>query len=473
MGFVFTFNDEISLNDLINIKNKNGSIIRSSHIGNWNKSTLALGKMDFHIIMHEFLRGNASSYEPSILIKNGDKIELSTDFNSLQLYDNSFSYCNLEYYKASKFHYDNLLNIFNNVESVSSYFLKNRNILEKTIDFLVSNYKSEFTKYIDSNGKVYTLDESDENYNYYSNEDKIVKFDINELKNEFLHLLETTDYCLKNNTRNNPSGILPNTKIYLFTTCIIELMNMNIEKTDDSINLYHLSGLRMIDYIIKNDQSAEDYNAFFDDAYNLILNKIDGLPKDVVFNLIPTDFINYISCKKDDNCEIMNQIFNLYVDIENLREEKKIYMRDSILTIQEKLRKIDSNKLFLIIDEVGKKINIRRYKKLIILRKKCEIEQIINELSNIMLISQKDSTITELENKIDELEKLLLNLVSKNEFLFKNDLTQNDLTSGDDIYIANKSFNMPIKNIMKFTYYINENNKQKQNIQNKLVKKLL
>lgn len=73
--FNILYNDNLSLDDILDMQKKGVSFIRSAHIGNWNKQTIVLGKLNIHILMHEFLKGTAKIYEPAYIKFNGKKIK--------------------------------------------------------------------------------------------------------------------------------------------------------------------------------------------------------------------------------------------------------------------------------------------------------------------------------------------------------------------------------------------------------------
>lgn len=461
MGINILFKDNISLEELIQIKNNGGSVIRSSHIGNWNKSTLALSKLNFHIILHEFLKGTANLYEPALYKLENRKESLSTDSENLQLYDNSFCYKNLNYYKPSKFHLDNLMKINNDIEIISSYFLRNKYYIEKIVDILLAYYPNEFNKYIDSNGIVYSLYEVKSNCIYYKSKDNIIKFKFEEVRKNFINLLTSTNFCLDRNVRDNPEGILPTTKIYLLLTCINEILEKNL-LNKDKIELYHFSGIQMINYLIKNDATSNEYELFLNNSYNLIRNYLRELPTEVNFNLIPTDFIKFISCKKSENCAALDHIYVLYLEILRLKEIRN-QMKGKIIKYEIiKLEEKNNEDLLQIIESLKDEMSVRRYKKLLVLSKKMERKKIINELANIYLLDSinNDENINLLERKINNLENSLSMLISENMNLFRDNITQNDLLSNnDDIYISRYGLNLQTKDIMNVMKYSKHNKK--------------
>lgn len=475
MGINILFKNDVSLEELIQIKNNGGSVIRSSHIGNWNKSTLALGKLNFHIILHEFLKGTANLYEPASIKIENIKETLSKDSEKLQLYDNTFCYKNLKYYKPSKFHLDNLMKMDNDIETISSYFLRNKNYIEKVVDILLDYYPNEFNKYIDSNGVVYNFHEVNNNYIYYKFKDSVIRFEIEEARKKFINLLISTNYCLVRNVRDNPEGILPSTKIYLLLTCINEILEKKL-LNKDKIELYHFSGTQMINYLIKNSDTSNDYNIFLNNSYNLIKNFIGGLPTEVNFNLVQTDFIKFISCKKSEDCVTLDYIYELYLEILRLKEIKKQLKGKYIKYEINKLEGKKYEELLQIIESLKDNLNIRRYKKLLILAKKMEIKKIINELANIYLLDRvaKDKNIILLERKICDLEDNLSKIIFENINLFSDNITQNDLlNNNDDIYITRYGLNMQINDIMGIMKYCKNDKKKKKQPQKHLYTKIL
>lgn len=455
MGFNIVLNDNLTLNDLLEINEQNGSIIRSSHIGNWNKSTMALSRLGFHIVMHEFLHGNSNMYEPAFFKTENEKVQISEKSAALQLYDNTFHYNELGYYKPSKFHYDNLMRIFENVEPISVYFLENEYVSNQIIDCLLKKYPENFNKYIDSDGNVYTLSKCDDEFNYYSFGQNTIKISREQVKESFYKLLSDTSNCLKENTSNNPSGVLPNTKIYLMLTCVVELLTKNVDS--NVAELYHFSGLQMINYLIKNDESANEYNTYLNEAYDLIREKLPYLPESVNFNLIPTEFLKYTSCKSSLNTGKLDEIFDMFARIKGIKEEKKKFIKEEILKVEETLSSKGLDELVQIINSLRDKIAIRRIKKLLILVKEGKQKELIDELANVILItSDQNLKIESYEKSVEESENSLELLINSNKELFNDSTTQNDLLlDGDGIYITSKCLDIKIKELLKMGSYIN------------------
>ena len=155
--FNIIYNDNLSINDIIKLQENGLSFIRSAHVGNWNKQTLMLGKLNVHILMHEFLKGDAKIYEPAYIKFKNKKKKLSKNDNVLQLYDNTFIYSEKsKFTKPSNFHYDSLKKIYGeNIEIISSYFLKHVFLIKRILKIIVPEFSSELYKYIDENGNVY------------------------------------------------------------------------------------------------------------------------------------------------------------------------------------------------------------------------------------------------------------------------------------------------------------------------------
>lgn len=347
-----------------------------------------------------------------------------------------------------------------NVEAVSGYFLNNASLITKVLEVLVPNFSNELYKFVDDDSTVFLFDKLLENgdFQFKCNDNiRIVKKE--NIITEIFNIFNSTDLCLKSHKFVNPSGILMSSKFYLFLTIICEIFNTK-EKLLDAIDLYHFSGTQMINYMIKNKQMAFENKIFFEKAYKLVCEKFkDSLPKQVNFNLIPTDYFRFICCLKSCDYNKLEEIYKLYKMIQNLKNVKNRIKSDFIEIEFNKLKELDNLELLRFVNETIENISKRKANKLNYLFSKCDIkrEKIVSELANLLYQNNKLATdiICLIDSIINEFDLDFKNKVSENLNLFFEEITQYDLLfSNDDIYIAKQSYNMKINEIKKISKII-------------------
>ena len=232
--FNVNFVNNLSLNDILKLKEKH-SFLRSAHIGNFNKQTLILANLGIHILLHEHLRGNATIYEPSYIRYRNIKTKISnSDDNILQLYDNSLNLeenrdlnCYLNFSstlrKPSQFHYVSLKMISNNIELASEFLIAQMEFLKKLIPILAKEFPEQLYRYQDKDGNSYDyvekLKNGDLKFKCYDVEKIISK---EEVVNEILKMLYSTEKCINSNKIINPEGILINSRLYLLLFSVVK-----------------------------------------------------------------------------------------------------------------------------------------------------------------------------------------------------------------------------------------------------------
>lgn len=458
--FNIIYNDKMSLNELLFLKDKGASFVRSAHIGNWNKQTLILNQLNFPIVLHEFLKGNANLYEPSYVKFNNQKIKISNEDDSiLQLYDNSFIFKDVYgFFKPSIFHYESLKKLNGeNIEPISEYFLKYSSFVEKILKLLVSNFPCELNKYVDENGMVFYFKEIYNGLFQYNYNDEVVSFSEQEIVEQIFKLLLSSDLCLNSKKNINPSGIIMSSKFYLLLTCLCEIVKSN--STVGIVDLYHFSGTQMINYLIKNKHMSLENRMFYEEAYNLIYNSFPNFfPKTVNINLIPTDVLKYVGCLESCDCNYIEDIYKLYKEIEYLKLIETKITNNCIISKYNKLFILSDDELKQLFNTYCFCLSKKKYMKLknMILNSNINNE-FVSELANIIV--KNDDTFNKIICSLEEIKKEKQKEMDKkieaNINLFSDDFTQYDLLlNNDSIYVAHECYNMPFHEIKDFSKLI-------------------
>lgn len=462
--FQIVYNDKLSINDIIRMKEEGASFIRSAHIGNWNKQTLILSKLGIPILLHEHLHGDAKVYEPSYLKRRGEKIRISNneDDSTLQIYDNAFIYSQkYGYTKPSTYHYYALKKVSDNIENISQYFLKRENFLKEVLISLMPRFPSGLYKYVDSSGKEYLFDKILENgdFFYKCNED-IKTISKDEILNEIFKMLNGVNTSLTTKNADNPSGIIMDSKYYLFLTCMCELYDRsdNFEQTTD---LYHFSGTQMINYLIKNKKMAQENNDFLEEAYRIVCERFEGIfPENITFNLIPTDCLQLIGCLKSQKCDQLDEFYRLGNRIEELRKNRLNIISQYIQEVYKRVSKLESKQLEKIVIHLQNHTDHRRRYKLkkLYQNKDRNRTDLISEVSNVISKRNPDLSckVETVQHNIDRNEHDREGIVCDNLDLFFSDFSQYDLLfDQDDVYISDECRNLSLGKIRKIGKMIN------------------
>ena len=262
--FNINYRSDCSLKDLKDLQNKGVSILRSAHIGNFNKATLLLAQVGFPILLHEHLPGNASIYEPAYIKKQDGKVLVSSNPEVSQLHDNSFPKDIImdgkHFQIPSQFHYHTLKKQFPNVFLSSEVFLQQQIFVIRVLELLVEDFPSMFHKYQEKDGSVLNFSHTTNSSIIYRKDDFQKAIPLSEVVLEVLNNFHQTQNCIKNQG-DNPQGIIMHSLLYILLSTLVEiykdrngLQRFHPEKVD----VIHFSGTQMINYLLNNRSLAQE-----------------------------------------------------------------------------------------------------------------------------------------------------------------------------------------------------------------------
>lgn len=261
--FNVSYGGAYSLDNIKELQGEGVSILRSAHIGNFNKATLLLAQAGFPVLLHEHLSGNAPIYEPAYIKRQGERILVSSNPNMPQLHDNSFtgdtSMDGKSFQSPSQFHYHVLKQRFPNVFLSSNAFLQQRMFVERVLELLVEDFPSMFSKYQGRDGSVLEFSHKTSGGIVYGEHNLQKTVSLPDVVSEVLtNFSQTQDYI--ENQGDSPQGIIMHSLLYILLSTIAEvyrdrqgIQRFNAEKVD----VIHFSGTQMINYLFKNKELAE------------------------------------------------------------------------------------------------------------------------------------------------------------------------------------------------------------------------
>lgn len=472
--FKIIYKEDISINELKSLSKKNYSILRSAHVGNFNKQTLMLLQEGYNIVLHEHLRGNAKIYEPAYVKTRNKKIKISNNSDDfLQLHDNEINIQKDKYCKPSQFHYQKLKQVFDksNLELASNLLLKQKAFLMKVLEILIKYFPEQLYKYEDKEGNSYLLEDvlPDGTLKYKCYD--IYKYiEPKDVIDEIINQLIQTREALIPNSKINPEGIVINSKLYILLFSISEIYKGRIginRFKENNVDIYHFSGTQMINYLYKNEEMADENIKFFNEAYEFLYKTFsDILPRDISFNLVPTDALQYVGCIKENKYKNIDEIFQLYNEIKSLENEKKNIVDSNLKSFVKKLEHMTNEEMLLLLNNIEKTPKLKK----LIIDKEHNRKKIIGEIVNIYKITGKLNN--ECIEYTEKLNKMLIKMnialkqkIKNNLALFYEDITQYDLLERNSkIYISPYANNMKFNEIMKLAKIIKNCKQEESNL---------
>ena len=312
------YSDFAKLKNLLNTKK---SLLRSSHVGNFDCITTFLAKSNFKILLHEYLHQNDNNYNPTY-IKKRDYIKkiINKDENtnkiSLYLFTDS-------QVTPLHYHYKQLNKKYNNIILLSDFYLTNEYLLKKILNTWVKKYPSIFYTFVDQFGNEFFYDNFNNTGQFYINQngEKIfIKY--KDITNIVVNFLKETSISIKTGKPFKSRGFIIGTEMNIILSTLIDLSHQNDMPTKTSV--YHISGLKMFNYLIKENNTMPHKINFL---YNLLSQENKDIPKTINFYIIPTDNIKnnlvimnnkkqiIYECKKANLFK--DNVFTQYDDIEN------------------------------------------------------------------------------------------------------------------------------------------------------------
>lgn len=289
----------LSLQDILDFKQKGGSVLRSSHLGNLNLITLLLANEGIPVLLHEHLKGEMKWYRPAYMYLNEKAIKLAKEsatrrrlaqinhiyFDRIPDVVKSFISNHNHVQRPSQLHWYALKNISNNFKLLSSYCLQDE-LTYEIINIVASTLPHLFNLYIDELGYSFELTNISFGKIKYINKkgyDKVVpskdlaKFAMN-------YLTETENSVLDNGS--SPEGVLIHTCLIIFLLAVIE-----IHKYGNAF-IMHIAGKLMMNYLVGHNTNAELYQKELHTILQEVRKKSKKLiPERVDFCLIPVSHL--------------------------------------------------------------------------------------------------------------------------------------------------------------------------------------
>lgn len=471
--FNIHYKNNYSINDIKWLQNNGTSILRSAHIGNFNKATLLLAQEWFPILLHEFLSWNAPIYEPAYIKKQGSKLKVSDSIHSSQLHDNSFpqdvTLSGEKFQIPSQYHYNALKWLFPNIILSSESLLKQELFVQKVLDILSEDFPEMFYKYENWNGVTFSFshtENGDISYSNWESKENIKKGDV---ANKVLQNLHQTRNCIIHKDKN-PEGVIMNSLLYILISTLSEVYkdrNGDQRFQEEKVNVVHFSGTQMINYLSKNKKLAKENTGQLNIMFSKLQKELQWiLPQEINFYLVPTDILDFLSVYKIENKNSIDSLLKSIIEISHIKTVKNQKQKEYAMGIMNRLQAMTQEDIVAKI--ISYRENIRSLtswsKKKVSQTEKLisnynqNLDTILANLVNIEISENNIHSMEEFQNlsqKEKQLQSNLTHHISAIEKENETQVTQYDLIENNQqLYIPNNardiSFNQLSQSLKKY-----------------------
>ncbi|PID84302.1 hypothetical protein CSB09_01630 [Candidatus Gracilibacteria bacterium] len=363
--FNIQFKNNYSLNDIKDFQNEGGAVLRSAHIGNFNKATLLLAQEKFPILLHEYLTGNAPIYEPAY-IKTQDKKKLvSNNPNISQLHDVSFPQDIVidekHFQIPTQYHYHILKSKFPNVSLGSEIFLQQQSFVQKVLGILMNDFPSMFYKYQKKDGSVFDFSHTTNTGFIYGQNSHQKVIEYSRVVNEVIGNFRQTQNCIKNQDES-PQGIIMNSLLYILLSTIVKVYKgrNGVQRFNHKqVSVIHFSGTQMIHYLSKNKKLAKENFELLNSMYQRLREEFqDILPVEINFHLISTDVLSLISSYREENHPILDNLLKNIAGMRVIDATKSKKQREYAMSVVNDVHTMSNKDIVEKIIDYRKNINV-------------------------------------------------------------------------------------------------------------------
>ena len=320
--FKITNGENYSLKAIHGHQQEGGSVLRSAHVGNFNAPTLFLAQEGFPVILHEHIRGDAKIYKPAFVkigglefpITDQIKLPLTHSVVNAEAKERIKSILEGNFQRPAQLHYESLKKLFpNNIQLTSQLFFEQESFFTKALEVLAREYPYLFANFVDKEGNVFNLaDKQAGDKQLYIDDNgteiKINREQVAELTHNYLK--QTVEAITGNGS--NPEGIVMKSNLYILLSSVCEIYKdrTGTERyRPDRVEVVHFSGAEMVNYLIKNQNQAQDNTKELNNLYETLRRKFGGILPDILdFRLVPTDMIGKIVTDKEITSEEIKEL---------------------------------------------------------------------------------------------------------------------------------------------------------------------
>lgn len=322
---------EYSLTNIIDFMQEEGSVIRTAHVGNFDKTTLFLASKGIPICLGENIKGYAGlHFRPGFLCHSSEKTRISRNTQILIAHDSSILSDRisesiklfLEVKKNNikspgQLHWRVLHKLYPNTRLASDFFLNQGYFTFKIIEAMATYFPFVFSTYAMTSGKTLTIDKkrSNDKYLYYSDGSVTETIRKNEIANlAYQYLVQVRARLNDDDAPPISSGLIihPVARTVLLT--ILEVFKgrkgqQRYQK--DLVSVIHIAGLRMMSYLLEDKHQASFNTKEMGKIYNKLYRLFsDSLPKNIDFYLTPSTPLGRFVTKDKKLCKYYSEVID-------------------------------------------------------------------------------------------------------------------------------------------------------------------
>ena len=339
-----------SLNQIKEMKDNGISVMRSAHSGNLDAPTLFLAAFGASIFLDEYARGSMRVYRPAFKVVNGieDKLCDNEELPVSHLFKDG--------YNLSCYHYNSAKDLYpNSIKLTSSHILRYKDKLIEAYKILLRYRPQSFERVIMEDGTILKYHAVEDNKIYFL-EDGIdtggIAVSLDVLPEKIIKGLEYTQKLLNGEKDLKPEKIFTldvDTDISLLTLCDID---WNAIKTN-SIDAIHFSGLEMINYMVKDINSAKEHSMAFNEIFNLLIGLwCNKAPLELTIYVVPTDSISMLVRNNKDELRLLDDSLKAYIEINELNKIRKDKWRELQISVGKHVASLPDDEAISLVSKV-------------------------------------------------------------------------------------------------------------------------
>lgn len=282
-SFSVVLDDAQSLQDLKELFSRGYSVIRSSHAGNLTAANIVVAQSGVTFLLHEYLPLNDETYNPGKRI-SGTKNEslLASVSDKLALWVSSEPVLS----KGQPF--DSPIHM--HVESISSLWPNSRTVHDLVLSMGERAVRNLLDRFLDIDPEVAHAYVDCDGNKLPLHEAAVHGTDVRTLLLEHFPMIQRSF-----RDRTSPTEtIIPDTAAMIVLSTIADLVNPNKiyqQAPTDVAHVYHLAGVQMVNYLVRNGAVADTYINRIEALYAEARTVLPSLPERLVFHLIPTSHL--------------------------------------------------------------------------------------------------------------------------------------------------------------------------------------
>ncbi len=296
----------------------------------------------FTFLLHETLAANEPNYSPGYIVSAGAKRELVTPNDNLALWQGVEinAECNRGFLSPIHVHIAQITKRWKNAHALSSYFIET--LGKERVEALLEQFYLEDPAvahaFVTSDGKKKPLKGLQEEMS--------VEGDVGNIVNLLKRCFVQVDACIRQGIKPGPT-VLPDTAALIVLSCVAEIIspaNRYHREGQNSVELYHLAGVNMVDYLVSNTKVSTSYLTRIDRLYKAAREVVPTLPENITLYLVPTSHLAELITAQGGNK--LAELFSLAQEYRHINEQMQAERKGLLDAFQQRLRLVHEYRAF-------------------------------------------------------------------------------------------------------------------------------